>query len=105
MGYLPDSHPRQLQAAASSFSFSAGKEMDMPIKTARAKAGTKRVFKKNKAGDQALNRLGQKAFQNPSPPLRPGVRALRSPVKRMAARKTHAGLRVNKSGRKTKVVV
>jgi hypothetical protein len=77
----------------------------MPIRTKRAKTGMKRVFKKEaKATDGTLNRLGQKAFQSPSPPIRPGLRALRSPVNRKAARKPQAGLRFNKSGRKTKVV-
>lgn len=77
----------------------------MAIKTTRSKTGTKRVFKKEtKATNGPLNRLGQKAFQNPSPPLRPGLRALRNPVKRKAAGKPQTGLRFNKSGRKAKVV-
>ena len=77
----------------------------MPIRTKRAKSGMKRVFKKEaKATDGPLNKLAQEAFQN-APSLRAGLRSLQNPTQRKAAPKATRGLRFNKSGRKTKVVV
>lgn len=77
----------------------------MPIRTKRAKSGMKRVFKKEaKATEGPLNQLGQEVFHN-APELREGLRPLQTSLQGKKLPKPTRGLRFNKSGRRTKVVV
>lgn len=99
MGNIPELGLGSCKAALLLLGFHTGKEIDMPIRTRRAKSGMKRIFKQDaKATAGPLNRLGR-------PELRQGLRPLQTSLAGKKPSKPTRGLRFNKSGRRTRVVV
>jgi hypothetical protein len=78
----------------------------MPIRTTRSKSGLKRIHKKrNKAVSGRRNMQARAVFGAPEETVTPGWRGLKEPLTPTTRKKPTGGARINKSGRRTKVLM